>query len=228
MGKKGLAFFSGGKDSLFAVFKAREKGVPVDLLLFNTHDFPRPNVHEINGALVRAIASLTQIPFYTLHLENGQEFSKLRKFFSQHNVGWVVTGNINSEDQLRWYEDLCEEVGAELHAPLWAGNCSSSINVLAEEVASGIKAIICDLDSSVLSEDLLGRVIGTDLVEEFSSIDPCGEGGEYHTLVLDAPIMRGRIFLEKLNVLEVRNRFMLKVEKFRVEPRAGELFFEGI
>jgi uncharacterized protein (TIGR00290 family) len=228
MGKKSLAFFSGGKDSLFAVFKVREKGVPVDLLLFNTHDFPRPNVHEINSALVRTIASLIQIPFYTLHLENGQEFSKLRKFFSQHNIGWVVTGNINSEDQLRWYEDLCEEAGAELHVPLWVGNGSSSINTLAEEVASGLKAIICDLDPTILSKCLLGRVIDMDLVEEFSSIEPCGEGGEYHTLVLDAPIMRGRIVLERWNVLEVGNRFMLKVDKFKVEPKISDSLFDSI
>ncbi|MGC8936186.1 MAG: hypothetical protein ACP5KV_02315 [Candidatus Methanomethylicaceae archaeon] len=218
MGKRGLAFFSGGKDSIFSLWKAKEQGIPVDLLLFNTHDFPRPNIHEVNFAVVRAIASLIGIPFYTLHLEDGQEYSKLSNFFSDHNVGWVIAGSISSKDQLKWYEGLCDEVGAELYAPLWAGERSSSLGTLAEEVAWGVKAVICDLDPSMLRKELLGRVIDADLVGELSSsVEPCGECGEYHTLVLEAPIMSGRIVLENWIIMKGWNRYMLKVDKFRVE-----------
>ncbi|MCX8169872.1 MAG: hypothetical protein N3D72_02165 [Candidatus Methanomethyliaceae archaeon] len=48
MESKGLAFFSGGKDSVFSIMKAKESGINIDYLLFITHDFPRPNIHEIN------------------------------------------------------------------------------------------------------------------------------------------------------------------------------------
>lgn len=217
---RGLAFFSGGKDSVFAIMKARQKGIPVDFLLFNTHEFPRPNVHEINMGLVKAIADLMGIPLKVLHLRPGSEHDLLARLFSELGVGVVTVGNINVKDQLEWYQQLCEEAGAVLHAPLWAGAGGSSLSTLMDQIASGVKAMISSIKGRALPAELLGRVIDDCLAREMGSIiDPCGEGGEYHTLVLEAPIMSGRLLVDKCSTIESGDRIMLAVERFRVEDK---------
>ncbi|MCC6012850.1 MAG: diphthine--ammonia ligase [Candidatus Verstraetearchaeota archaeon] len=209
---KVLAFFSGGKDSIFSIIKAKENGLSVNYLLFNTHDFPRPNIHEINIHIVKTIANLIGIPLYVLHLEKGKEYKQLSNLFSKLNINCIIVGNISSIEQLNWYENLCKENNINIYAPLW-GN---SYDILINEINYGIKALICDLDTNKLSKDLIGKIIDKDVIKEFSSIDFCGEYGEYHTLVLDAPIMKGRIIVKDYEILEKWNRYMLKIREFMV------------
>ncbi|MEM2125024.1 MAG: diphthine--ammonia ligase [Candidatus Methanosuratincola sp.] len=217
---RGLAFFSGGKDSVFAIMKARQNGVPVDYLLFNTHEFPDPNVHELNKQLVEAIANLIGLPLRVLHLEPGREYESLTKLFSELDVGVVTVGNINVKEQMEWYEHLCGETGATLYAPLWAGAGRSSFLTLMDQLESGLKAMICGILKSALPARFLGRVIDYDIAKSLASlIDPCGEGGEYHTLVLDAPIMSGRLLIDEFSTIESGDRLMLAVESFRVEDK---------
>lgn len=212
MASKGLAFFSGGKDSIFSIMKAIKDGVPVHYLLFNTHDFPRPNVHELNYNVVKAIASLIGIPLYKLHLEKDMEYYRLHKLFSKLDVKWIIVGTVNAMDQLKWYDDLCKKMNIKVYAPLY----SEKNNILMEEIKSGIKAIVCDLDSSKLNRNLLGSIIDFKNFEEFSSVGFHGELGEYHTLVLEAPIMSGRIIPKKWNVIEKWGRCMLEINEFDV------------
>lgn len=215
---RGVAFFSGGKDSIFAVMKARENNIPVDYLLFNTHSFPTPNPHEINNQVVGSIARLVGVPLKVLHLEAGREYASLVKLFSDLDIGVVVIGNINVRDQIEWYERLCLEAGVALYAPLWSGDGRSSLSILIDELKSGVKAMICGIMKSVLPAQFLGRVIDYDLAESLADlIDPCGEGGEYHTIVLEAPLMSGRVIIEEFSKIEYGDRVMLKVEKFRAE-----------
>lgn len=217
---RGLAFFSGGKDSVHAVMKAMQNNVPVDYLLFNTHEFPDPNVHEMNKPLVEAIANLIGIPLRVLHLEPGREYEALSNLFSELDVGVVTVGNINVKDQMEWYEQLCGETGAALYAPLWSGAGGSSFLTLMDQLESGVKAMICGILKSALPAQFLGRVIDYDLAKSLASlIDPCGEGGEYHTLVLDAPIMSGRLLIDEFSPVESGDRLMLRVERFRVEDK---------
>ncbi|RWX73634.1 MAG: diphthine--ammonia ligase [Candidatus Methanosuratincola verstraetei] len=217
---RGLAFFSGGKDSVFSLMKAKQNGVPVDYLLFNTHEFQIPNVHEINICLVRAMADLIGIPLKVLHLEPGREHEVLSRLICQLNIGVVTVGNINVMDQLEWYEKLCKDSGAALYAPLWAGAGSSSLSALMDLIKSGVKAMIFSVKKPALSEEFLGRIIDPVLARDLARlIDPCGEGGEYHTLVLDAPIMSGRLSIGECSTIEFGDRLMLEVKKFRVEAK---------
>lgn len=212
MASKGLAFFSGGKDSIFSIMKAIKNGIPIHYLLFNTHDFPRPNVHELNCNVVEAIASLIGIPFYKLHLEKDLEYPQLHKLFSKLNIKWIIIGIINAMDQLKWYDELCKNMNIKLYAPLYG----EKNNILMEEIKSGIKAIVCDLDPLKLNKNLLGSIINFKNFEEFSSVGFYGELGEYHTLVLESPIMSGKIIPKKWNIIEKWGRCMLKINEFDV------------
>ncbi|MDI9644332.1 MAG: diphthine--ammonia ligase [Candidatus Verstraetearchaeota archaeon] len=217
---RGLAFFSGGKDSVFAVMRAKQRGIPVDCLLFNTHDFPRPSVHEINKGVVDTIARLLGIPLRTVHLEEGKEYEILESIFSELEVGVVTVGNINVKDQMEWYERICDRTGVKLHAPLWAGPGAPTLARLEEQVSSGLRAAICSLNSSLMPAQYLGRVIDEPLLYELPRLaDPCGEGGEYHTLVVDAPVMSGKIVLGAFDKLEFGDYQMLKFKDYKVEAK---------
>jgi len=217
---KGLAFFSGGKDCVYALMKTRENGIPVDILLFNEYDFPRPSVHMLNRNVVETIAKSLGLPLHTLHLEKGKEHDVLSAFFSAQDVGVLTVGDIALEEHMKWYECLCAKTGIKLNAPIWVGSGVSTFEILLEEIQSGIKAVICDVDAKVLSKNLVGQIINDKIIKELlANVDPCGENGEYHTLVVDAPIMHERIVLEDCDLLEIEDRCMLKVKKFRVEAK---------
>lgn len=217
---KGLAFFSGGKDCVYAIMKAKEKEIPVDILLFNEYDFPRPSAHIINKDVVEAIARNLRLPLHTLHLEKGKEHESLSAFFSAHEIDVLTVGDIALEEHIKWYEDLCSKTGVKLHAPIWVGNRASTRQILFEEIRLGIKAVICDVNARLLPKNLAGQIIDVEIANELSAkVDPCGENGEYHTLVIDAPIMAERIVLEDCGFLEVEDRFMLQIKKFRVEAK---------
>ncbi|MNY76062.1 ATP-binding region [compost metagenome] len=65
----------------------------------------------------------------------------------------------------------------------------------------------------MLEEDL-GRTLTHDYVKELQArgIDPCGEGGEFHTTVIDGPIFKHRIPVQKCNILRNGNYAFLPLE----------------
>lgn len=67
------------------------------------------------------------------------------------------------------------------------------------EKNAGFKAIIVSCKADVMGKEFLGRYIDKGLIEELKKRDicPCGEKGEFHTLVVDGPI-----FSKPIKILE--------------------------
>ncbi len=61
---------------------------------------------------------------------------------------------------------------------------------------SEIETIIVSCNE-VMGEKFLGKTLTTDLISELQQlgVDPCGENGEFHTLVINSPL-----FTHKLRV----------------------------
>ncbi|MCK5709753.1 MAG: ATP-binding protein, partial [Deltaproteobacteria bacterium] len=54
-----------------------------------------------------------------------------------------------------------------------------------EFIDSGFKAITVCVDSKALGEEFAGREFDEQLLDDLPlGIDPCGENGEFHTLIL--------------------------------------------
>ncbi len=64
----------------------------------------------------------------------------------------------------------------------------------------GVEAIIVSCND-ILGSDFLGRTIDRELIEDLEAldVDVCGENGEYHTLVINAPLFKERL---TINVLD--------------------------
>jgi uncharacterized protein (TIGR00290 family) len=82
---------------------------------------------------------------------------------------------------------MCEEAGLVAVEPLWG---SSTTALFHEWVASGADALIVTTRAALLDDKWLGRRLGADLLPLFEQlgIDPCGEHGEYHTVVTNSPL----------------------------------------
>ncbi|MHC4148941.1 MAG: Dph6-related ATP pyrophosphatase, partial [Planctomycetota bacterium] len=75
-------------------------------------------------------------------------------------------------------------------------------------IESGFKAVITCVDSNVLDRKFVGRAFDEQFLSELpSTVDPCGENGEFHSFVYDGPIFRERVSHTIGEVVLRENRF---------------------
>ncbi|MDQ3506395.1 MAG: hypothetical protein M3494_00005, partial [Actinomycetota bacterium] len=61
-------------------------------------------------------------------------------------------------------------------------------------IGRGFRAVVVCLDPGKLDETFAGREFDESFLENLpSDVDPCGENGEFHTFVYEAPIFEKRI-----------------------------------
>ena len=145
-----VAWFSGGKESLYAALQRW----PPDLFLFLVYEFSEPSPHIVN--LKHAVLS------------------------------------VNIVSHLKYMERLAEAAGARLYEPLWGQNTEE---LLRREIEDGLRPAIIGFRRD-FPREWLCRVIDEDTVEGFlenvkkHGIDPVGERGEYHSLVVSSKVHR--------------------------------------
>ncbi|TLY53379.1 MAG: ATP-binding protein, partial [Gammaproteobacteria bacterium] len=79
--------------------------------------------------------------------------------------------------------------------PLWGENTAA----LARSIVNrGYRAVLTCVDTQQLDADFCGREYDDALLDDLpASCDPCGENGEFHTLVYAAPLWREPIALTR-------------------------------
>lgn len=192
--KKAFVSWSGGKDCCLACFKAMNDGLDVRFLLnMATEDGMRSRSHGLSKEVLEMQAQAIDLPLIqrmTSWNDYEQEFSKVLLELKEQGVTDGIFGDIDLDEHRLWVERVCQEYGITPHLPLWAQDQSA---LLREFIDSGFKALIVAVDASVMGEEWLGRVVDANLVvdlEKAGNITPCGEAGEYHTLVIGGPIFK--------------------------------------
>ena len=101
----------------------------------------------------------------------------------------VVFGDIDIEGHREWDTKRAENVGLKAEFPLWHINRRENVENCLNE---GFKAVITCVDTEKLSKDYLGKILDWKMLKKFedAGIDVCGENGEYHTMVVDAPMFQ--------------------------------------
>ncbi len=195
--------FSGGKDSCYAARLSEEAGHNVDYLVSMRSENPDSYMfHTVN-------IGLTELQAYAWgkeHVEaetrgvKEKELDDLKRCLEGLDVEGVVTGAVASSYQRKRIDGICDELGLEHVSPLWG---RERIGLLDEMLRSGMVIVFSavaaqGLDRGWLGAELDRRAVDrlVELSERFG-VDPCGEGGEYESLVLDAPWFRYRIEVKK-------------------------------
>jgi len=192
-----IASWSGGKDSSLALQAVlADPGRTVTALLTTvTASYERVSMHGVRLELLEAQAASLGLPLVTARIPPGAsnadyEAAMLHALrpVRERGVTEVVFGDLFLADVRSYRERLLAPLGMRGHYPIWGRNTRA----LAEEfVAAGFRAVLVCVDPRQVPAGLCGREFDARLLAELPpGADPCGENGEFHTFVYDAPIFR--------------------------------------
>jgi len=193
------ALITGGKDSILALYKAQKMGHTINVLATmipkrsDSYMFHFPNIH-----LTDHISRTIEIPLMKAETSGikEKELEDLKNLLASLDVDGVVSGAILSAYQKERIERICNDLGLESVTPLWH---EDPYSILREMIALEFKTIIIGVYAYGFDKSWLGKEINTKTLEklielhEQYQISLVGEGGEYESLVLDAPFFKKRI-----------------------------------
>jgi uncharacterized protein (TIGR00290 family) len=194
MVKKAFVSWSGGKDSCLAFYRAVDNGLDVRYLLnMATEDGMRSRSHGLSKDVLEMQAEAIGLPLIQGKATwDGyeEEFCKILLSLKEQGITDGIFGDIDFEVHREWVERICNKCGITPHLPLWMEDQSK---LLQEFIGSGFKAIVVATDASVMGEEWLGSQVDLSLLSDLAGtnkITPCGEAGEYHTLVIGGPLFK--------------------------------------
>lgn len=219
------ALISGGKDSALALHRALQEGHKVSFLVAmiplreDSWMFHYPNVH-----LTELFAEAAAIPLVKAETSGikEKELKDLKRALATLDIEGVVSGAVASQYQKQRIQNVCEELGLHSITPLWK---EDQLKLLEELVALKFKAIITGVYAYGLDRYWLGRQIDEDTIKALLDlrrkyhVSLVGEGGEYETLVLDAPFFKKRIDLVETEKICEDQSGWLSVKKARLAEK---------
>ncbi|MCM0623864.1 diphthine--ammonia ligase [Lysinibacillus sp. OL1_EC] len=210
-----IASFSGGKDSVLALYKASQVGQAMGLIVMLEEEGKRSRSHGMPPALIQAQADSIGLPVYTAAAswaDYEEVFVGLLVNAKQQGAEVLVTGDLDMPAHGCWHDKVTKKVGLKLGMPLWEMNHREAVD---EFIHLGFITMIVTVNLSLgMTEDDLGRVLTPEYVKELEarSIDPCGEGGEFHTTVIDGPLFKQSIAVRKGSVIRDGDYAFLPLE----------------
>jgi diphthine-ammonia ligase len=201
---KAFVSWSGGKDCCQAAYLAQQQGFDIKYLVnMVTRDAAYSCSHGMASRWIkmqsRALGmSLVQEP--TTSENYTPVFINTLKKLNDMGIEFGIFGDIDFEPHRDWIEKACSEAGIQPVLPLWGLDQSE---ICHHFIDSGFISVVVATKADILGEEWLGRTIDNRFLKEISGLDkkisPCGEAGEYHTLVIDGPS-----FEKRLDIIESR------------------------
>lgn len=188
-----LVSWSGGKDSCYAVYQAARQGIqPKVLLNVLNEEGQISRSHGIPSAILQAQAAAMDIPIHLI-ASSWQEYEQhftnaLSQLKQQYDLTHAIFGDIDLEAHRQWEEKVCTNAGLTAVLPIWQRNRKE---LVLEMLAWELETIIVSCND-VMGPAFLGKTLSVELINELEAlgIDPCGENGEFHTLVVSCPLFK--------------------------------------
>ncbi len=182
--------WSAGKDSMLALILARETGLDVRTFYTMCEEDGASKGHALRPDVIEAqVTRLAgrwmgiRVPANTYPTVFIQTLMRLRD--EGHES--VVFGDIDLQAHRDWIEPACASIGLSAVFPLWGRPRAA---VAAEVLRRAIRAVVVGVDTAHLDASFCGSVYDADFLRRLpDGVCPCGEGGEFHTFVFDAPGM---------------------------------------
>ena len=220
-----FASWSGGKDCCLALYRAVARGLEVAHLA-NTvsEEGKRSRSHGISAAVIKKQAEALGIPIMQQPTDGDNyeaQFIAMLKVFKNDGIEGGVFGDIDFNAHREWIENVCNKTGMTPYLPLWEEDQGK---LMKEFIDAGFVAVVVAAKTEFFGEDVLGKTIDRDFIsglEKMSktkAITPCGEAGEYHTLVIDGPIFKKRLEITESRHVEREGRHFLDVLSVEFRP----------
>ncbi len=213
-------FFSGGKDSTYAIYDAKKSGHEVVVLITTQPKSDESHLlHFPNIAQTKIQCNAMNIPQIIQSIDNIQSDTEelvldelIKTAKKTYNFEGIVHGGILSEYQRDIYKSLCKKNNLMLISPIWQKNSSEYMKELLE---NNFEFIISSVSSGGLDETWLGKTIGSLELQELErlskkfSFNLNFEGGEAETFVINCPLFKNRIKIINSNKTwdGIRGRF---------------------
>ncbi len=215
--------WSGGKDCCQAAYKAHQAGYELKYLINMINpDVERSCSHGISTRWIKVQAEALGIPLIqqTTDGKNYEaQFIAALKTMRAEGVSHGVFGDIDFGPHRAWDESVCRAAGIELLMPLWQG---SQNQIALDFIEQGFEAIIIAIRADLLGPEYLGRKFDKMFLKEIAGlggITPCGEDGEYHTLVVDGPLFRKKIVIQESIRIKRDNHWFLDIRQCHLSAR---------
>jgi uncharacterized protein (TIGR00290 family) len=182
--------WSGGKDCCLALMRAAETHDVIAMVTMFGEDGSRSRSHGLTPAVIEAQSARLGLPLHTERCSwetYTNQFLRLLDRLKQHDVTHMIFGDIIGDSHRAWNQRVCAAHGLTPVMPLWG----EPTRRLAEEfLARGGEARLVTVRPPLLDDSWLGSTLDHALIERLVSlgVDPCGEFGEYHTVVTNCPL----------------------------------------
>ena len=198
--KKCAILFSGGKDSTYSAYLAKQKGYELTCLITlisenkESYMFHTPSIEK-----TKKQAEVMDIPIMisTTKGEKEKELVDLQKAIQKakdkFGIDTLVTGALHSVYQASRIQKICDDIGIKCFNPLWHKN---EITYLNEILENKFEILIIGVFAYPLDKSWLGRKVDKRFINKVAelkqkyNIHPAGEGGEFETFVLNCPLFK--------------------------------------
>jgi uncharacterized protein (TIGR00290 family) len=207
--KKVLLSWSSGKDSVWALHLLRQQPeIEVVALLTSFNSAAgRVAMHAVRRALVDAQANRTGIPQWSVDLPwpcSNAEYEERMRGVCQRAIAEGITavafGDLFLQDIRDYRERQLQGTGLEPLFPVWE---IPTAQLARDMIAAGVKAKITCVDPAQVDRTFAGRDFDQALLDSLPpGVDPCGENGEFHTFVYDAPVFSSPIEVRMGEIVE--------------------------
>ena len=199
------ALVSGGKDSIYAAYKASKKDEIVCLISFkskrdDSYMFHIPNIHLVDLQAQAMKIPLTYVKSSGIKEKELSDIKKALKLaIKKYKIKGVVSGALASNYQKERIDNICKNLKIKSIAPLWHIDPKK---YLKELIKNNFKIIITGIAAEGLSKDFLGHKINDSFINKIKHmhIHHGGEGGEYESLVIDCPLFSKKLKINKAKI----------------------------
>jgi len=191
--------WTGGKDCSLALHEARAAGLDVRTLVTFTPRAPDFLAHPLPVLELQAQAA--GLPHRRLIVDEPYRdgYERSLRALRDEGVRVLVTGDIAEvAGHPNWVRECAEPLELRVETPLWG---RERLDLLGRLLQLRFRVVVSCVDTRRLPETWVGRELDASAVAELRAlhaahgVDPSGENGEYHSLVLDAPFFTRRVEL---------------------------------
>jgi uncharacterized protein (TIGR00290 family) len=192
--------WSSGKDAAMAYYLLlqQNKYKVTHLLTTLSAEYDRVFMHSTREKLLdmqaeRMGLSLTKVKLPARPDDGVYKAAMLRELtlLQARGVTAAAYGDIFLQDLRQYREQQLAQVNMAAVFPLWQIPTHGLVEKI---VAAGIEAVLVCVNEKCLGKEFLGRKIDASFLHDLpAGVDPCGENGEFHTFVYNAPFFSAPI-----------------------------------
>lgn len=204
------ALLSTGKDSVYALHIQDRLNYEISCLItIDSKNKDSYMYHTPTINLAKKQAEALNLPIIIQKTEGVKERelkeleTAIKKAKDKYKIQGIITGAIFSNYQRTRIEEICDKLNLKCYSPLWHMNQETEMKNL---LKNKFKFIMTKVAAEGFNSDWLGKTITQDHINKLVNLNKklkiniAGEGGEFETLVLDAPLFKKQLSIEKQTI----------------------------